>query len=154
MYEAAVERPKIGSVSGGGRYDGLVGMFAGREIPAMGISIGLERILEVTEEFNLISSPSTVCNAIVAFRDEFFADAGRIATELRSHGLNVDLSLLSKRSLGDQLKYADRRRIPFAVVLGPDEVANGLATLKNLVDGEQQTVPQSSLAELIGGIQR
>ncbi len=149
VYEAAVEQPKVGSVSGGGRYDGLVGMFAGREIPAMGISIGLERILEVAEEFHLIDTPATVCDVLIAYRDDVFADAAALATHLRGQGVNVDLSLLSKRSLGDQLKYADRRGIPWAIVLGADEVAAGTATLKNLASGDQQTVTQASLAGLI-----
>ena len=149
VYEAAVEQPKVGSVSGGGRYDGLVGMFAGREIPAMGLSIGLERILEVTEEFHLISTPTSVCNAIIVFRDDVVTDAAQLATRLRGQGVNVDLSLLSGRSLGDQLKYADRRGIPWAIVLGADEIASSTATLKNLGSGDQQVVTQDSLAELI-----
>ena len=65
VYEATVDQPKVGSVSGGGRYDGLVGMFSGRDIPAMGMSIGLERIIEVAEEFQLVSAPASVCDAIV-----------------------------------------------------------------------------------------
>jgi len=149
VYEAAVEKPKVGSVSGGGRYDGLVGMFAGREIPAIGISIGLERILEVSEEFGLVQVPGSVCDAIVVFRDDVFADAAALTSELRAAGLRIDLSLLSNRSYGDQLKYADRRQIPVAVIVGVDELASGKATIKNLRNGEQFSVPRSDLVAAI-----
>ena len=112
VYEAAVEQPKVGSVSGGGRYDGLVGMFAGREIPAMGISIGLERILEVTEEFNLVSARKSVCDAIVVFRDTVFDYAGAVARRLRQRRVQHRSFAAEQKELGDQLKYADRRRHP------------------------------------------
>ena len=124
-------------------------MFAGREIPAIGISIGLERILEVSEEFGLVHVPGSVCDAIVVFRDDVFADAAALASELRAAGLRIDLSLLSNRSYGDQLKYADRRQIPVAVIVGADELASGSATIKNLRSGEQSSVARSDLVAAI-----
>ena len=128
VYEATVDEPKVGSVSGGGRYDGLMGMFAGRDIPAMGVSIGLERIIEVAEEFNLIEAPKSVCDVIVIFHERTLDFAAGIARDLRARGFNVDLSLLDRKSFGDQLKYADRRGIPIAVLVGENEAAEQVAT--------------------------
>jgi histidyl-tRNA synthetase len=153
VYEATVDEPKVGSVSGGGRYDELVGMFSGRDIPAMGISIGLERIIEVAEEFQLVTAPKSVCDAIVVLHDDVLPYAAEIARSLREQGLNVDLSLLGHRSFGDQLKYADRRGIPVAVLIGESEPETGQATVKNLASGEQWTVTQGEIGDIIIGLQ-
>ncbi len=118
VFEAIVEEPKIGSVAGAGRYDGLVGSFLGREIPATGMSLGLERILEVIQEFDLLPVKASVADFFVAVFPETLRENARIANELRSSGLNADLSMLSNRSLGDQMKYAARRGIPYAVIAG------------------------------------
>jgi histidyl-tRNA synthetase len=151
VYEATVEEPKIGSVSGGGRYDELVGMFSGRDIPAMGVSIGLERILEVAEEFGLVSAPGSVCDAIVVYHETVFAYAAEVANRLRGRDLNVDLSLLAHRSFGDQLKYADRRGIPVAVLIGESEAESNQATVKHFASGEQKTIPLDELESSIRG---
>jgi histidyl-tRNA synthetase len=152
VYEAMVDKPKVGSVSGGGRYDGLVGMFSGRDIPAMGISIGLERIIEVAEEFHLVSAPQSVCDAIVIYHDDTFSYASDVARKLRADDFNIDLSLLGRKSFGDQLKYADRRGIPLAVLIGPDEASARTTTIKVLASGEQETVPASMLSAVMASI--
>jgi histidyl-tRNA synthetase len=149
VYEATVDEPKVGSVSGGGRYDGLVGMFAGRDIPAMGISIGLERIIEVATEFDLIPAVSTVCDAIVICSVSTFAYAGTVARTLRHAGLNVDLSVQPKRSFGDQLKYADRRGIPVAIIVGDAEAESASANVKHIATGDQRTVALADLPDAV-----
>jgi len=146
VYEASVEQPRVGSVSGGGRYDGLIGMFSGRPIPATGISIGLERIIEVAEEFQLLPARLTVCDAIVLHQGATLAKAAEIASTLRISGLNVDLSVIGRKGFGDQLKYAERRAIPVAVLVGSDEVERDEATVKHLQSGRQVSV---GLAELV-----
>lgn len=146
VYEASVVEPKVGSVAGAGRYDKLVGNFLGRPIPATGISLGLERIIEVVEEFGLLPTPSTVADVFVAvFQDSLAASAG-IARELRNAGLNVDVAVQPNRSLGDQLKYANRKGVRFAVIAGEAELERGEAALKDLLTGEQVTVPLLTLA--------
>jgi histidyl-tRNA synthetase len=127
-------------------------MFSGREIPAMGISIGLERIIEVAEEFNLVSAPKSVCDAIVIYHDAVFDYASAIARTLRNDGFNIDLSLLGRKSFGDQLKYADRRGIPLAVLIGEDEAGAGTATIKVLSTGEQETVAAALLPSVLASI--
>lgn len=147
VYEATVDEPRVGSVAGAGRYDTLVGMFAGRPIPATGISLGLERIIEVVEEFGLMPTPSTIADVVVTVFPDTLGASARIARELRSAGLNVDLAVQPNRSLGDQLKYADRKGVRFAVIAGSAELDRDEAALKDLVTGEQTQVPLARLAE-------
>lgn len=147
VYEAVVEEPKVGSVAGGGRYDGLVGSFLGRDIPATGISLGIERILEVIQEFDLLPSRRSVADVIMVYREDTLADSAAIARELRTEGIRVDQSVLTRKGIGDQLKYADRRGIPFAIIIGPDELARGEVSVKNLSTGEQHEFHRSMLSK-------
>ncbi len=147
VFEAVVKEPKIGSVGGAGRYDGLVGTFLGRDIPATGMSLGIERILEVIQQFDLLESPPSVAQAFMVSLPKTLADAGHLARELREQGLRVDLSVLSNRSLGEQLKYADRRGIPLAIIPGEDEIARGKVSIKDLKTGEQVECDLTVLAE-------
>lgn len=147
VYEATVDEPKVGSVAGAGRYDGLVGSFLGRSVPATGISLGLERIVEVVQEFDLLPSPPTVAQAAVLVFPDTIEEAAKLATKLRSEGLRIDLSLQPQRSLGDQLKTTDRKGIPFAVIAGSKELDASEAAVKDLTSGEQRTVPIDQLAD-------
>lgn len=149
VWEAQVEEPKIGSVGGGGRYDGLVGNFLGRDIPATGISLGIERILEVIQEFDLLPTSRSTAQLAMVYVEETFATAGQIARELREAGFNVDQSLAGNKGIGAQLKYADRRGIPFALIPGTDELANNQISLKNLSTGDQQLVDRDQLTSVL-----
>jgi histidyl-tRNA synthetase len=143
VYEAVVEEPKVGSVAGGGRYDGLVGTFLGRDVPATGISLGIERILEVIQEFDLLPTPRSVADVMMVYVKDTLADASVIARELRDEGIRVDQSVITNKGIGAQLKYADRRGIPFAVILGPDELERGEVSVKNLESGEQREISRA-----------
>jgi histidyl-tRNA synthetase len=149
VYEAIVEEPKIGSVAGGGRYDGLVGMFLGRDVPATGISLGIERILEVLQEFDLFPAPKTTTDVFVVALPDTLVDAARLARLCRSNGINADQSVQINRSIGDQLKYADRLHIPMAIIPGSSDLANGKVSLKHLNTGAQREVDIATLCEEI-----
>ena len=147
-----------GSLGGGGRYDNLIGMFCGEEIPASGISLGLERILVVMAERKMFpeSVVSTPADVMVvqwfANRTEMYL---QFATELRTSGLRVELYPESPaedgKKVGDkQFKYASARGIPFVAVIGADEEAKNVVTVKNMKTGEQRTVPRSEIRTLIG----
>jgi histidyl-tRNA synthetase len=148
-YEATVTEPNVGSVAGAGRYDALIGTFLGREVPATGMSLGLERIIEVVEEFNLLPAPATIAQVLVTVFPDTIKDAAAAATRLRATGLRVDFSLLPHRSLGEQLKYAGRKGIPFAVIAGPDELARNVVAVKNIATGEQVEYPRDQAADAI-----
>ncbi len=149
VFEAKVTEPKVGSVAGGGRYEGLIGSFGSRPVSATGVSLGLERIIEVVREHGTMAIPTAVAQIFVPVIDRNFASAANLATELRSVGIKTDLSLLEGKSLGEQLKYAGRRGIGMAAILGPDEAARGVVALKTLTTGDQLDVERDQLHERI-----
>ena len=152
VFEATVTQPNVGSVGGAGRYDGLVGAFLGRPIPATGMSLGLERIVEVVREHGLMPLPETIAEvAVVVFPETAGAGAG-LASSLRAQGLRVDLSLQPHRSVGDQLKLAARKGVPVAVILGSSELESSTATVKDLQSGEQRVVALDDLARVLRGV--
>ena len=132
-----------GSLGGGGRYDGLIGMFSGEQIPACGFSLGLERILVVMAERNMF--PSDVATAAAAdvmvtqFEGEPREEALRLAHDLRAAGLRVDV-YPDVDKLGKQFKYAASRGVQLVTVMGADERARGEVKLKNMITGEQVAV--------------
>jgi histidyl-tRNA synthetase len=140
-----------GSLAGGGRYDNLVGMFSGQDVPACGLSLGLERIIVVMTEREmfppaLVSSPAEVM--ITVWNEASMVESLRIASELRANGLRVDVYPEADK-LGKQFKYASSRDIRFVTVLGDDERERGEITLKDMRSGEQRTVKQAELATAI-----
>ncbi len=131
-----------GSIAGGGRYDGLIGMFGKEEIPAVGLSIGLERILLIMEERGMFPDdlPSNSADVLVTIWNEETASKSlELAVELRKRGVRV-LVYPQADKLGKQFKYADQIGIPFVCVLGESEIAEGKFTVKNLKTGVQETV--------------
>ena len=148
IFETVVEEPKIGSVSGGGRYDKLVGLFSRDDIPATGVSFGLERLIDVIEELGMRpeSVRATTAEVLVTiFNGDMVGESVRLASALRSAGLNAELYLGDER-LGTQLRYAARKGIPFTVILGPDELAREQVVLKDMVGEDQHTVDRAALA--------
>jgi histidyl-tRNA synthetase len=140
-----------GSLGGGGRYDNLVGMFLGQDIPACGFSLGLERILVVMGERamfppGLATSPADVMMAVFDAKDT--PHAMRVASLLRQTGLRV-LVYPDADKIGKQIKYADSRGIPFVAILGGDEIGAGTVTVKNLTGKTQQLYTQAEAGEKI-----
>ncbi len=132
------------TIAGGGRYDGLVGMFSGQDVPATGGSLGIERILLLLAERDeqATAAPDVV---VTVMDDDGRADAQQVAQRLRAQGLAADVYAGAGR-LGKQLKYADRRGVRFAVIRGSDERADGTVAVKDLVTGDQTTLAESDLA--------
>ena len=138
-----------GSLGGGGRYDRLIGMFLGENIPACGFSLGLERILVVMSERNMfpadVQRPSAEV-LVTLFEGQPAGEALRLAADLRAAGTSVEVYPEADK-LGKQFKYASVAGIPFVAVLGVDERARGDVTIKNMSTGEQQSVKRSNLAD-------
>jgi histidyl-tRNA synthetase len=142
-----------GSLAGGGRYDNLVGMFLGQDIPACGLSLGLERILVVMSENNmfpaqLVNAPADIMVSI--WNKETMPDSLALAQALRAQGLRVDLYPEADK-LGKQFKYASSRSIPFVAVIGDDERAQGKVGLKEMTTGAQRAVNQAEIVALVRG---
>lgn len=156
IFETVITQANMGSVSGGGRYDGLIGLFRKDSLPTTGVSLGIERIIDVMDELGLYPEGvgGTVVKALVTvFSPETRADSTAIAAELRAAGINTELALADKK-LGQQFALADKRGVPVAVVAGPEEIAAGTVKLKRLRDALEISVPRAELAskvrELLG----
>jgi histidyl-tRNA synthetase len=153
IMEIAVEG--IGSLGGGGRYDGLIGMFSGEQIPACGFSLGLERILVVMGERNMFPGDLQAPGPdvlVTIFEEALTAESLRFASELRAGGFRVEVypdALRGGKDLGKAFKYGDARRARFVAVLGQDEVSRGDVKIKNLATGEQQSVLRSAVTALL-----
>jgi histidyl-tRNA synthetase len=149
IMEIAVEG--IGSLGGGGRYDNLVGMFLGRDIPACGFSLGLERTIVLMTERNMFP-PDVVRGGVdilvTLWNDESRAESVALAAELRQQGLRVDLYPEADK-LGKQFKYADSRKAPFVAILGDDERAKGEVAVKDLRSGDQTSMPRDQVAAFV-----
>lgn len=140
VFETEVLEPKIGSISGGGRYDGLVGMFSGKPVPAVGVSLGFERLLTVMEELGMLTADTTSAQVLVTvFSPDQRDYALRVTTTLRAAGVRAEL-YLDDRSVKAQLKHANARGYPFVAVAGPSEADSEQVTLKDLRTGTQATV--------------
>lgn len=140
-----------GSLAGGGRYDNLIGMFLGEDVPACGISLGLERILVVMAERNMFpaSLATTAADVMLTiWNADRIADTLALAADLRKAGLRVDV-YPEVDKLGRQFKYASSRDVPFVLVAGDDELARGEVAVKNLASAEQTAVPRAEVAAFI-----
>jgi histidyl-tRNA synthetase len=138
-----------GSLGGGGRYDGLIGMFGKEEIPACGFSLGLERILVVMDERGMFppeiaaSTPADIM--VTIWSEETVADSLRLAADLRSQGLRVSV-YPEPDKLGKQIKYADSIGVPWVCVLGESEIAANMVNIKNMGSGEQASLARTEIA--------
>jgi histidyl-tRNA synthetase len=137
-----------GSLGGGGRYDNLIGMFLGRDVPACGFSLGLERIIVVMTERKMF--PDSVEHGAVDVMVNLWNDASRsdalaLAADLRRAGLRVEVYPEADK-LGKQFKYASIRKVSCVAVVGDDERARNVVTIKDLRSGTQQSVPRTDAA--------
>lgn len=138
IFEIEIEGYKGGSVAGGGRYDNLIGIFAGKQIPAVGIAFGFDRIIEAMEELGLFPAGLDVTKVLVTDTNE--KKALQIAEELRKNGINAEV-YLDEKDLEKQLKYADKKDIPFSIIFDKEELI-----LKDMIRRTQETL---TLEEII-----
>ena len=139
IFEVKINNVVIGSVSGGGRYDNLTQAFGSKEkIHGVGISFGIDRICDAMEELNLFSSSTQVSSKVLVccLGDEFMAEGLNILHTLRQNDIASEI-YPEKKKINKQLEYADKKTIPFALIIGSEELASKLYTIKNLTSGEQ-----------------
>jgi histidyl-tRNA synthetase len=138
--------PEVGSICSGGRYDNLAELYTKEQLPGIGASLGLDRLLAAMEELKLIEPVRTPAPVFIPFfAASRLAEYQRLAAALRAAGLGVEVYPEPKK-LGKQLQYADKRGFRVALVAGDDEFAAGECQLKNLANGESSKVP------LAGGV--
>lgn len=153
VYETFLPaRYGVGSVMSGGRYDNLLGTMAGKEIPAVGISLGIDRLISALTAGGEAEKVEAVRVLVCAMREtekEACGLAARLRRELPPGRNQVELFPRAAK-LKKQFEYANKKNIPYLVIIGPDEAAAGIATLRNMFTGEQTTLPVDVLAEKIG----
>ena len=147
---AAPEGVAMGSIGGGGRYDDLTGIFGLKNMSGVGISFGLDRIALVIEELKLFPETVTATSKalFLNFGDAEAKYAMKAISKLRKNGIKVEM-YPDNAKIGKQFQHADKRGIPFAVLVGEDEMNNQQYSLKNLASGEQQKVDLATLVTLL-----
>ena len=151
VYETTLlDHPEIGSVCSGGRYDNLAGYYIEKDLPGVGISIGLTRLFYVLDEQGLLNPqlPSAPADALVLPMTESAAPAIALAETLRAAGLRVQLYGEQKK-FKQKMAYANKLGVPFAVLLGEDEISQGVCSVKNMTTGEQQQLKPEEAAAYI-----
>jgi len=148
IFELKCDAYPAGSLAGGGRYDGLIGQFTGTSVPAVGIAFGFDRILEALEELKLLPESRTETQLLVTiFSHEMLGDALTQTSALRAEGIATEIYLDAGAKLEKQLKYADRKGIPYVLIQGPDEVTKKVVKLKNMATKEQNELTMDEVIE-------
>ena len=152
VYETTMlDHPEIGSICSGGRYDNLAGYYTDRQLPGVGISIGLTRLFYVLGEQGMLNPdlPTAPADVLVLpMGDEALGAAISLSTALREDGIRVQLYTEQKKFKA-KMQYADRLGIPYVIFLGEDEIAQGKCSVKELATGQQQTLTAAEAAALI-----
>lgn len=143
IFEIKVPEYNVGSLGGGGRYDKLIGMLSGRDVPAVGVGIGFDRVVEAALELGLIDTPDASAQVLVTvFSEELRNVSAWITGQLRAQGISAELFAEASK-LNKQLKYAARRNIPWVIVIGEEEQRQEVVMLKNMQTGEQEQLKLS-----------
>lgn len=134
------EKVVFGSVGGGGRYDGLVSRFMGQPVPATGFSIGVSRLMTALKNLGKLGTDEVLAPVVVCVMDRDTESLGRyqrFVQDLRHAGIRAEMYQGNPKNFGNQLKYADRRGSPLAVIQGGDERAQGVLQIKDLIEGKR-----------------
>ena len=151
VYETTlIDHPELGSVCSGGRYDNLAEYYTDRQLPGVGISIGLTRLFYVLGEQNMLndSLPTAPADCLLLPMTEDLGAAAQLATALREGGIRTQIYSEQKKFKA-KISYADKLRIPYVIFLGEDEIARGECSVKDLRTGEQKSLPVEESITLI-----
>lgn len=148
IFEVKANNVSIGSICGGGRYDDLTGIFGLKDVSGVGISFGADRIYDVLEELKLFPEMNGEITRYLFLnfgpKEEAFVFS--IAMKLRAKGVNVEVYPEAAK-LKKQMKYADSKTVPFTVIVGSEEMANNVLTIKNMKTGEQEQISVNEFIE-------
>ena len=151
VYETTlIGHEALGSICSGGRYEELVGTFIGEKMPGVGISIGLTRLMSRLLKAGILESfaPTPATVMVVNMQESLMATYLDVSQKLRRSGMNV-ITSFDGRGVGKQLQQADKQKIPFCIIIGSEEAAANMCSLKDLRTGEQMKVPIGSLADVL-----
>jgi histidyl-tRNA synthetase len=151
VFETVITEPNLGSISGGGRYDELIGMFRKNSLPTTGVSLGIERIIDLMDILDLYPPEmgGTVVQVLVTvFSEETKQESAKLTAQLRRAGINAELQM-ERKKLGKQFNYADKKGIPLVAIIAPDEIENGVVKFKRLSDGQEISAERDHVAEAV-----
>ncbi len=150
IFEVKINNVAIGSVSGGGRYDNLTGVFGLPDVSGVGISFGVDRLYDAMEELKAFPEEARISSKVMIahFDESTFHYSLGVARQLRSQGIATEV-YPDQAKLKKQLDYANKKMIPFVLVIGSDEQKSGLLTLKDMQKGEQQQLAIEAIAALL-----
>ncbi len=150
IFETYVEEPKIGSITGGGRYDTLIKTLGGPDIPAVGTTLGLDRIVDCIIELNLLPDLlKTKTKIMVAnFGEKTQSKSLELTSLLRQNNISTFFYPDSDK-MGKQFKYASDKNIPFVALIGENELAKNTVTIKNMSTGKQETIPKNEILRFV-----
>ncbi len=146
IFEVKAKNVQMGSIGGGGRYDNLTGLFGVPDVPGVGISFGVDRIYDVMEELQLFPEEVQMGTQVLFFNlgEAESKKAFLLMQQLRDKGIRCEL-FHENTKFDKQFKYADKKQIPYAVIIGSKELEEGTCMVKKLIDGNQHTLMQSAL---------
>ncbi len=146
IFEVMLPEYTAGSCGGGGRYDKLIGQLGGIDIPAVGIAFGFDRMVDAAEVLKIIPEEKSGTQVLVCvFNEETVIESLSIVKKLREENIPTEILPSSSDKLDKQLKYADRKKIPYVVIVGPEEVKKKIVKLKNMKTGEQKELSVKDL---------
>jgi len=150
IFEVKATNVQMGSIGGGGRYDDLTGLFGVPDVPGVGISFGVDRIYDVMEELQLFPEEVQMGTQVLFFNlgEAESKTAFGLMQQLRNKGIRCEL-FHENTKFDKQFKYADKKQIPYVVIIGSKELEEGTCVIKNQKDGQQQTLTQSGLPGFI-----
>ena len=149
IFEVMPINSNIGSLCGGGRYDNLTEIFGYKNISGIGISFGIERIIDIMDNKNLFPNSSSSSTVLVAYLDsEYILDSIKISQFLRKNNVNVDL-YSDNNKLKKQLQYANNNRIPYVIIVGDEEIESKEYTLKNMNTGKQEKLNLNKILDRV-----
>lgn len=150
IWEVVIPEYTAGSVLGGERYDKLIGRFQSQDVPATGFAVGFDRTLEAMDQCGLFPDLRASAKVLVTiFSKQLLGDSLKVASSLRQNKIKTDIYLNVGAKLDKQLKYADKKGIPYVVIIGPDEIKQNKIKLKNMKTGQQQAVTNTELLKLV-----
>jgi len=148
IFEVKAKNVQIGSIGGGGRYDDLTGLFGVPDIPGVGISFGVDRIYDVMEELNLLPDDVFIGTQVLFFNlgEKESKKAFGLVQQLRSKNIRCEIYHETVK-FDKQFKYAEKKKIPFVVIIGEEEIKSNTCKIKNISTGEQKEIPADELSE-------
>lgn len=154
IYEAVFnstseETSGVGSIAAGGRYDGLVGMFSGTEVPCVGVSIGIERVYAILMAKQSQSVKTTSTEVYVSAVDGQLAERMKICKELWDNNINAEFTYKANPKIKTQLATCEKQQIPFAIIIGSSEVQQGVVKVKELATGTEESVSRAEMVSYL-----